>query len=181
MSLKPSSSFLKVLGLLAIFTLAPGSMYLMYYRTGGPTSNKEQVLQKNLRFAFMAGTETIDLAPLTPWPWVKVCALTSDLTEEQADAVLGFPYKDFDQLFWMHRPEFWTLVFIDSERQASWGAATPVVPVRVSRRDLAELALPDGVHGLCTDRDTGGLIISRRTDAPAGTTPVMVRIGKRAP
>ena len=133
MSLRPSASFLKVLGLLAIFTLAPGSMYLMYYRTGGPTSNKEQVLQKNLRFAFMAGTETIDLAPLTPWPWVKVCALTSDLTEEQADAVLGFPYKDFDQLFWMHRPEFWTLIFVDSEREASWGSATPVVPRRVSR------------------------------------------------
>jgi len=179
MSAKPSASFLKVLGLLAIFTLAPGTIYLMYYRTGGPASKKELELQKNLRFAFMAGTDAVDLAPLTPSPWQKACAVTNDVTEDELDRVVGFAYKDYAQLYWLHHPEFWTLLLIDNSREASWGEVTPVVPVRIPRKDVAELALPDGAKGVCMDRD-GRLLLTRRKDAPVGTTPVVVRLGKPA-
>jgi hypothetical protein len=180
MSLKPSQSFLKVIGLLLIFTITPATLYLMYYRTGGPSSKKELKLQKNLRYAFMQGTETVDLAPLTEWPWVKVCAVTNGISHDDLNAVVGFPYKDYDQLFWLNLSQDWTLLFIDSEREANWGPARPVVPVRIPRRDVADLALPAGAKGTCVDRDTGGLILTRRADAPIGTSPVTVRLGKRA-
>jgi hypothetical protein len=179
MSLQPSNSFLKVIGLLAIFTLVPGSLYLMYYRTGGPASQKELAFQKNVRYAFMQGTETVDLAPLTTWGWKKVCALDSNITADDVATVIGFPYKDFEQLYWMHQPTVWTLLFIDSEREANWGPATPIVPIRIPRKEVAQLALPEGAKGACTDRETGGLILSRQVESPVGISPITVRLGTR--
>lgn len=181
MSLKPTQSFLKVIGLLSIFTLAPISIYLLYHFSGGPTSGRELELQKNLRFALMAGTDTVDLAPLTEWSWVKVCAFTSNVSPDDVNKVVGFPYKDYDDLYWMPHAEYWTLLFIDETHRANWGPVTPVVPVRIPRASVADLSLPDGVKGACTDKAEGGLVASRRTDAPVGVSPVTIRIGKRTP
>ena len=174
MSLKPSSSFMQVLLLLAIFSLAPGTLYFMYTRTGGPASQTEMKFQKNLRYALMAGTETVDLAPLTEKPWIKVCALDSGLSRADVAAVLGFEYDNFAELHWLHLSEYWTLVFIDAEREVSWGVARPVVPVRIPRKDLADLTLPDGAKGQCID-GAGRVEIMRRT-VPVGESPAVVRL-----
>ena len=174
-------SFVKFLGLMVIFTSVPLTLHLLYNRTGGPTSQKEMLLYKNLRYVFMKGTATVDLAPLTPWPWVKVCAVTHGLSQEQLAGIIGFAYKDYGELHWMPRPEYWTLLFIDSTREASWGTATPVVPVRIPRKELADFTLPEGSLGTCVERQTGGLVLSRKTDAPVGTTPVTVSLGLRTP
>jgi hypothetical protein len=162
--------------LLLVLSLGPTSLYLMYNRTGGPASQKELGLQKNLRFAFMAGMDLIDLAPLTPWPWQKVCAVTNGLTEAELTQVIGFEYKDYDQLHWLPRPEYWTLIFIDPEREASWGKAHPVTPVRIPRKEVGDLMLPNGVKGTCINRGEGGLNLSRLPDTVVGTSPVVVRL-----
>jgi hypothetical protein len=176
MMLKPTRSFWKVAGLIAILSLTPLSIYLMYYRTGGPTSQKELAVQKNLRFAFMVGTDIIDLAPLTAWPWERVCAVTHGITEQELTALIGFRYKDFDQLHWLPRPEYWTLLFIDAEREANWGKAIPVTPVRIPRKDVADLVLPIDGKGVCASRTGGRLNLARTPDAPVGTSPVTARL-----
>jgi hypothetical protein len=170
----PSKSFLKVLGLLAIFTLAPATIYFLYTRTGGPESRKELVFQRNLRFALMEGTDTLNFSPLTDWPWEKVCALTNGLTDKEVDEILGFEYIGKAELHWMHRPEYWTILFIDVEREVSWGKARPVTAIRISRAGLADLRLPIGSKGTCVDRQS---IQARLTRAPAavGTSPVTIR------
>src|SRR5438067_6088354 len=101
MSLKPSPTFLRLIVLFAIFSLAPVTMYIMYTRTGGPASGKELVFQRNLRFALMAGNEALDLAPLTDWPWTKVCAVQSGVNEQELETLIGFAYKDFGELHWL--------------------------------------------------------------------------------
>ncbi len=171
MPLKPSPTFLRLLVLLAVFSLAPVTLYILYTRTGGPASGKELVFQRNLRFSLMAGSDTVDLATLTAWPWEKVCALDAALTEDELNAVVGFSYKDYAELHWLHLADYWTLFFVDSERQASWGLARPVVPIRISRKEHADLALPPGVKGQCVGRGDGRLQLSRKT-VPVGVTPV---------
>ena len=181
---KPSPSFLKAVALIAVLSLTPVSLYLMYYRTGGPASPKELGLQKNLRYAFMAGLDLVDVVPLTPWPWVKMCAVTNGVTKDELTAIIGFPYKDYSQLHWLPRPEYWTLLFIDSEREANWGKATPVTPIRISRKDLAELLLPSNTKGVCVSRLGGKLNLTRRLNAEPVTSPVSVRLvdyGEAAP
>jgi hypothetical protein len=170
----PSKSFLKVIGLLAIFTLAPATIYFLYTRTGGPESRKELVFQRNLRFALMAGTDTLDFGPLTDWPWVKVCAMTNGLTDKEVDEILGFEYLGKAEMHWMHRPDYWTVLFVDVEREVNWGKATPVTAIRISREGLANLQLPTGSKGVCVDRNS---IQARLTRAPAavGTSPVTIR------
>jgi hypothetical protein len=181
---KPSPSFLKAVALLAFLSLTPVTLYLLYNRTGGPASQKELALQKNLRFAFMAGVDLVDVVPLTPYPWVKMCALANGVTQDEMTAIIGFPYKDYSQLHWLPRPEYWTLMFIDAEREANWGKATPVTPVRIPRKDVADLSLPSNVKGVCVSRLGGKLNLTRRLNAEPGTSPVIVRLveyGEAAP
>jgi hypothetical protein len=175
MSIKPTASFMKAAGLLAFLSLTPLSIYVMYNRTGGPESKKEMTFQKNLRYAFMAGSQAVDLGPLTDWPWVTVCAFDSAVTRAQMTAVLGFDYKDFDQLHWLPLEDHWTLLFIDSAREASWGLARPVTPVRVPRAELADATFPDGVKGVCVPRETGRLVFARAS-APVGASPIMAEL-----
>ncbi len=165
---------MKVLLLLAIFSLAPLTLYAMYKRTGGLASDKEMGFQKNLRYALMAGQDGIDLAPLTPWPWIKVCALDNGLSREEVTKVLGFDYKDFDEMHWLPLQAYWTLVFIDKEREASWGMARPVQAVRIPRKDLADLKLPKDAKGVCISRD-GRAEISRKS-VPVGESPVILTL-----
>jgi len=174
MSIKPSSSFMKVLLLLAVFSLAPITLYILYTRTGGPASQKELQFQKNLRFAFMQGVDAIDLAPLAAWPYVKVCALESGLTTDEVNKILGFDYQNIAELHWLHLGDYWSLVFVDAEREASWGMARPVTPVRIPKKDLADLKLPEGVKGQCITRD-GRIEITRRSVA-VGESPVTVQL-----
>ncbi len=173
MSAAPSPSFLKVIGLLLLFTLAPGTMYFLYTQTGGPESKKELAFHKNMRTALMSGSETLDLAPLTEWPWIEVCALDAGITELELNAVLGFEYEHFSALHWLHLADHWTLMFIDSEREASWGMARPVTSIRIPREGLADLALPSGVKGRCVDFQEE--IYLTRRDVPIGVSPVVVR------
>lgn len=170
----PSRSFLKVIGLLAIFSLAPGTIYFLYTRTGGPESRKELVFQKNLRYALMAEGDTLDFGPLTDWGWEKVCALSDNLTPKDVDETLGFEYLGKAEMHWMHRPDYWTLVFVDTEREVSWGKTRPVTAIRIGRKELADLSLPSGAKGICVDRTS---IQARLTRAPApvGTSPVTIR------
>ncbi len=174
MAFKPSPSFLKVLVLLAVFSLAPVTLYILYTRTGGPPSQKEMQFQKNLRFAFMQGVDALDLAPLAAWPYVKVCALQSGLTHDEVNQILGFDYKNIEELHWLHLRDYWTLVFADTEREASWGMARPVTPVRIPKKDLADLKLPAGAKGQCISRD-GRIEITRGT-VPVGESPITVQL-----
>jgi hypothetical protein len=174
MPLKPSSSFMKVLVLLAVLSLAPVTLYILYTRTGGPPSQKEMQFQRNLRFAFMQGVDAIDLASLAAWPYVKVCALESGLTNNEVNAILGFEYENIAELHWMHLGEYWTLVFVDSEREVSWGMARPIQAVRIGKKDLAGLKLPAGTKGQCITRD--GRIEITRTAVPVGESPVTVQL-----
>ena len=74
----------------------------------------------------------------------------------------------------MHRPDYWTLLFVDTEREVSWGKARPVTAIRIGRKELADLRLPSGAKGICVDRSS---IQARLTRAPApvGTSPVTIR------
>ena len=173
---KPSPSFLKAVLLIAVLSLTPISLYLMYYRTGGPASQKELALQKNLRFAFMAGSDLVDVVPLTPWPWVKMCAITTGVSKDELTSIIGFPYKNYSELHWIGRPEYWTILFIDAEREANWGKAIPVTPVRIPRKELADLLLPSNAKGVCVGRLGGKLNLTRRLNADPGTSPVTVRL-----
>jgi hypothetical protein len=179
MSIKPSSSFVKVIVLLAVFSLAPATLYILYSRTGGPPSQKEMKVQKNMRYAFMAGVDAVDLAPLTEFPWIKVCALDSGLSKADITAVLGFDYVNFQELHWLHMPDYWSLIFVDAEREASWGMARPVTPVRVPRKDLADLDLPDGAKGQCISRE-GRIELTRRS-VPVGESPIVVQFVEAEP
>ena len=172
MSIKPTASFMKAAGLLAFLSLTPLTIYIMYNRTGGPESQKEMGLQKNLRYAFMGESLAIDLAPLTEWPWVTACAIDSGATREEMTAIIGFDYKDYDQLHWLPLKTHWTLMFIDFEREASWGKARPVVPVRIPRAQLADAVLPEGKKGICVPRETGRLVFQRRATA-VGVSPIV--------
>jgi len=173
MSVKPSRSFMKVILLLAIFSLAPITLYILYTRTGGPASQKEMQFQRNLRYAFMQGVDAIDLAPLAAWPYVRVCALDSGLSHDEVTKVLGFDYENFQELHWLHLNEYWSLIFIDKEREVSWGTARPVQPVRIPRKDLADLKLPAKAKGFCMDRD-GRIEVTRRS-VPVGESPVTMQ------
>jgi hypothetical protein len=175
MAFKPSPTFLRVLLLLAMLSLAPVAMFIMYTRTGGPASGKEVTFQHNLRFALMSGNEAVDLAPLTDWPWVKVCAIDSGVGEKALNTLIGFDYKDFGELHWLPLKDYWTLLFIDEPRTVSWGTAQLVVPVRISRKELADLALPEGAKGQCIDRGSGRIEVTRKP-APVGTTPVTLHL-----
>lgn len=175
MSLKPSPSFLKAAGLLAFLSLTPVSIYIMYNRTGGPESKKEMTFQKNLRYAFMAEERAIDLGPLTEWPWTKVCAFDSAVSREDMTKILGFDYRDYDQLHWLPLAKTWTLLFVGDEYQASWGPARIITPVRIPRAELANATFPDGVKGLCVPRETGRLTFERGT-APVGSSPVTTQL-----
>ena len=175
MSLKPSPSFLKAAGLMAFLSLTPLTIYLLYNRSGGPESQKEMGFQKNLRYAFMAESNTVDLGPLTEWPWVKVCAFDTGTTREDMKQVLGFDYKDFDELHWLPVKDRWTLLFVDYEREASWGTARPIVPVRIPRPTLADTVFPVGVKGYCVPRETGRLVLQRR-EAPVGKSPIVAEL-----
>ncbi|MSO97774.1 MAG: hypothetical protein EXR11_06090 [Rhodospirillaceae bacterium] len=172
MSIKPTASFMKAAGLLAFLSLTPLSIYIMYNRTGGPESQKEMGFQKNLRYALMGESLAIDLAPLTEWPWVTACAIDSGTTREEMTAIIGFDYKDYDQLHWLPLKTHWTLMFIDFEREASWGMARPVVPVRIPRAGLADVKFPEGVKGVCVLRETGRLLFQRR-NAAVGVSPIV--------
>lgn len=173
MGFKPSTGFMRVLLLLAILSLAPVTMYILYSRTGGPPSPKEMQVQKNLRYAFMQGQDAIDLAPLTPWPYVKVCALESGLSTAEVNKILGFDYEFIQEMHWLHLADTWSLVFVDREREANWGMARPVTPVRISRKDLADLKLPAGTKGQCITRD--GRIELTRKQAPVGESPMVMQ------
>jgi len=174
MAFKPSTGFMRVLLLLAIFSLAPVTMYLLYSRTGGPPSQKEMGFQKNLRYAFMQGGDAVDIAPLAAWPYVKVCALDAGLSTAEVNEILGFDYEFIQELHWLHLADFWSLVFIDAEREANWGLTRPVTPVRISRKDLADLNLPAGAKGQCITRD-GRIEITRR-GVPVGESPIVVQL-----
>jgi len=173
MSLAPSQSFLKVIGLLLLFTLVPGTLFVLYTRTGGPESKKELAFQKNMRYALMFGEEVIDLAPLTAWPWIEVCALDSGITEPELTALIGFEYEHYSYLHWLHLEDHWTLLFIGSEREANWGLTRPVTPVRIPRKEVADLSLPDGAVGRCVDFQEEIAVTRRKS--PVGISPIVVR------
>ena len=175
MSIKPTASFLKAAGLLAFLSLTPFSIYIMYNRTGGPESQKEMAFQKNLRYAFMAEPTSIDLAPLTAWPWVKVCAVDTGASRDELKQIIGFDYKDYDEMHWLPLKTHWSLVFIDYEREASWGTAHPVTPMRIPRATLANSKFPDGVKGFCVPRDAARLVFARGL-APVGTSPIVAEL-----
>ena len=47
----------------------------------------------------MAGNEALDLAPLTDWPWTKVCAVQSGVNEQELETL-------FSQVAWYEKPSF---------------------------------------------------------------------------
>src|SRR4051812_43087517 len=102
MSLKPTTSFGRLILLLVIFSLAPITLYFLYARTGGPASARELTFQRNLRFLLMADTPEVILPRITlDWEWEKVCALDSQLTSAELNQIAGFDYPLFGELHWM--------------------------------------------------------------------------------
>jgi hypothetical protein len=175
MALKPSPTFVRLVVLLALLSLAPVTLYILYQRTGGLASGEELTFHRNLRFALMSGNEAVDLAPLTDWPWVKVCAVDSGVSADELNAIVGFPYKNYGDLTWIGRTDFWTLLFIDKPLKMTSGTAQPVMPVRISRKDLADLALPEGAKGQCIARGSGRIEVTRRA-APVGVSPAVLHL-----
>lgn len=173
MSLKPSPTFLKAAALLLVLSLAPITIYILYNRTGGFESQKERAFQKVLRYVFMGSEQVVDVTRYTEWPWVTMCAFTNGVSRDEMTSVLGFDYKDYDQLHWLPHAHNWTLMFIDYPREASWGTARPVTPIRIPRADLADLELPAGVKGVCVPRETGRMVFKRGT-VPVGVSPITV-------
>ena len=175
MAVKPSPTFVRLIVLFALLSLAPVTLYFLYQRTGGLASGEDLTFHRNLRFALMSGSEAVDLAPLTDWSWVKVCALDSGLSSEDVDAVVGFTYNDYGDLTWIGRKDFWTFLFIDKPLKMSQGTTQPVMPVRISRKDLADLALPEGAKGQCLSRGSGRIEVTRRA-APVGVSPAILHL-----
>jgi len=173
MSFAPSPTFKRLILLVVIFSLAPITLYFLYARTGGLPSAREMTFQRNMRFLMMANTNDVALSRIADWDWEKACVLDANLTADDLKQIVGFEYKLFSELTWIERPDFWTLFFVDHAREASWGTARPVVAIRISRKDVAELKLPEGSKGLCIPRDVGRLPITRH-EAAAGVTPVTV-------
>ncbi|MBM3514497.1 MAG: hypothetical protein FJX59_12415 [Alphaproteobacteria bacterium] len=175
MSIKPTKSFMKVAALLALLSLGPATIYVLYTRTGGPESQKERTFQINLRYALMAGTDTVDFAPLTAWDYDTVCAIDSAVTLDQLTQVIGFEYKDYGELHWLRRADMWTLLFIDVERDTNWGKHRPVTPIRIPRAGLTDVALPEGTKGVCVPRAKLTVSVSRRA-APVGSSPAVLEL-----
>jgi hypothetical protein len=171
----PSKSFIKVVGLILLLSLGPASIYFLYKRTGGLESRVELAFHRNIRFEFMAGTDTIDPRPLTDWSWERVCAFGSGLSQAEVDGLVGFPYDNFTQLTWRNLDDHWTLLFIDSERETSWGLHRPVTPIRIPTDDISGFNSGEGSLGSCADRDGARLALERR-EAPLGKTPVIARL-----
>ena len=108
----PSKSFVKLMGLILVLSLGPASIYFLYKQTGGLDSRRELAFQLKVRFGFMAAQSKVELQPLTNWPWQKVCALDSGLSQSQVDTLIGFPFKNFSQLTWRDLKDHWTLLFL---------------------------------------------------------------------
>lgn len=176
MAWKPTKSFFKFAALFALLSLGPASIYILYTRTGGPESQKERTFQRNLRYALMRDSATVDIAPLTDWGYETVCAIDSNVTEAEMTALIGFSYKDYDQLHWLRRADHWTLLFIDSERETNWGMHRPVTPIRIPREGLTDLKLPPDAKGKCVPKATA--IALRRHDAPVGVSPVVMNFAE---
>lgn len=171
----PSKSFAKVVGLIVLLSLGPASIYFLYKRTGGLESRQELAIHRNLRFMFMAGTDSVDLITIADWPWVKVCAFGSGLTQREVDDLVGFPYGNFGQLTWRDLSDHWTLLFIEAERETNWGQHRPVVPIRIPRDDIADFEV-DG-RGVCADRANARLVLTRKS-VPLGKTPVVAKLAR---
>jgi hypothetical protein len=171
----PSKSFVKVIGLLLLLSLGPASIYFMYKRTGGLESRVELAFHRNIRFLFMAGTDSVDLSVLTAWPWQRVCAFGSGLSQSEVDQLVGFAYDDFTQLTWRDLEDHWTLLFIDSERETNWGLHRPVTPIRIPIDDIAAFDVDAGSLGTCANRETALLALERRA-APLGRTPIVAHL-----
>jgi hypothetical protein len=171
----PSKSFIKVVGLILLLSLGPASIYFLYKRTGGLESRDELAFHRNIRFEFMAGTDTVDPRPLTDWSWERLCAFGSGLSQAEVDTLVGFSYDNFSQLTWRDLEDHWTLLFIDSERETNWGLHRPVTPIRIPTDDIADFTPEDGALGSCADRDNARLALERRP-APLGKTPIVARL-----
>ncbi|MBL8645315.1 MAG: hypothetical protein JNK21_15390 [Rhodospirillaceae bacterium] len=172
---KPSPTFMKAVALMLVLSLAPLTIYVLYNRTGGPESQKERAFQKKLRYAFMGESTVVDLGPYTEWEWSTLCAFDANVTDAEMQDVLGFKYKDYDQLHWMPVARYWTLMFVGAPRETNWGMHSPVTPIRIPRDDLANLALPDGKKGVCVPRESGRLVF-QRGEALIGVSPITAAV-----
>ena len=170
----PSKSFVKLMGLILVLSLGPASIYFLYKQTGGLESRRELAFHRKVRFAFMAAQSKVELQPLTNWPWQKVCAFDSGLSQSQVDTLIGFPFKNFSQLTWRNLKDHWTLLFIDSERETNWGRHRPTIPIRVPKDSIASYDFQGGL-GICVDGIGAVLKVSRRY-VPVGLSPVIVQL-----
>lgn len=171
----PSKSFAKVLGLLLLLSLGPASIYFLYKSTGGLESRDELAFHRELRFLFMAGTDTVDPSRITPWGWERVCAFGSGLKQSEVDNLIGFSYENFGQLTWRDLEDHWTLLFIDYERETNWGEHRPVRPIRIPTDAISGFQLEPGQLGTCVDREGARLALERR-EVPLGQTPVVAQL-----
>ena len=171
----PSKSFAKVIGLILLLSLGPASIYFLYKRTGGLESRRELAFHREIRFAFMAATDTVEFSRLTDWPWEKVCAFDAGWSQADVDSLVGFSYDNFGQLTWRDLEDHWTLLFIDSERETNWGQHRPTIPIRIPKDTIASYDFSEG-SGQCRDKSDALLEVSRR-DVPVGISPVVVRLG----
>jgi len=174
----PSKSFVKFIGLLLLLSLGPLSIYFLYTRTGGLESRRELAFHRTLRFAFMGGTDVIGLAPLTNWPWERVCAFKSGLSQGQINDLVGFIYDDFAQLPWRDLEDYWTLMFIDAERETNWGMHRPVISLRIPMDTIAQYAYTPDSSGLCVIKDNAVLALTREAGL-LDSTPVTARLTTR--
>lgn len=171
----PSKSFLKIVGLFLVLSLGPVSIYMLYKQTGGLESRRELAFHRNARFAFMSGTDSVDLKSLTDWPWARVCAFGPGLDQKEVNALVGFSYDNFSQLTWTQLEDHWTLLFIDSERETNWGMHRPVIPIRIPFEDIARYRASGGSKGGCVDSE-GAALSLERIDAPVGQTPIVAKL-----
>ena len=121
----------------------------------------------------MAGQDSIELISLADWNWKTACAFGHGISESRLERLIGFPYKNFNQLSWRKLPNFWTLLFIDSQRQTNWGLHRPVIAIRIPQDSIARYAGPE--IGNCVSAEKAFLFIERNLISPE-ITPISAKL-----
>ena len=113
-----------------VLSIGPVSIAYLYTRTGGLESRKEIQFHKTLRYVFMNNISSLKLKRITDWTWEKACIFDHNVNGDKLNLLLGFDYKDYDQLTWVHLKDHWTFLFIGKLRDTNWGLHRPVVAFR---------------------------------------------------
>lgn len=82
-----------------------------------PLSKEEQEVRSALSKKLDAKVESVAVRDLTSFEWDKVCYMSPYMSKDEADARIGFSYKDFHKYNWPSDDTIWGLLFADVKRK----------------------------------------------------------------